>query len=74
VWSTVGSTNLDLRSLLYNDELNTIVLGESFGQSATALFEKDLQTAALVDPVRWRHRGVEPRAEELVARLVAPLL
>lgn len=33
VWSTVGSSNLDLRSLLYNDELNTIVLGEDFGRS-----------------------------------------
>jgi phosphatidylserine/phosphatidylglycerophosphate/cardiolipin synthase-like enzyme len=34
VWTTVGSTNLDWRSLLYNDELNTIVLGEDFGRSA----------------------------------------
>jgi cardiolipin synthase len=74
VWTTVGSTNLDVRSLLYNDELNTIVLGEGFGRSATALFEEDLQKAALVDPGRWRERGVEPRAKELVARLVAPWL
>jgi cardiolipin synthase len=71
VWTTVGSTNLDWRSLLYNDELNTIVLGEDFGRSATALFEEDLQQAALVDPVRWHRRGLAPRAKELVARLVA---
>jgi cardiolipin synthase len=29
VWSTVGSTNLDWRSLLYNDELNAVILGPS---------------------------------------------
>jgi cardiolipin synthase A/B len=74
VWSTVGSTNLDLRSLLYNDELNTIVLGEDFGRATTALFEEDLQQAALVDPLTWRRRGPAPRAKELVARMVAPWL
>src|SRR4051812_22012936 len=30
VWSTVGSTNLDQRSFMNNDELNAVILGEEF--------------------------------------------
>ena len=30
VWSTVGSTNLDRRSFLFNQEVNTVVLGSNF--------------------------------------------
>jgi cardiolipin synthase len=74
VWSTVGSTNLDGRSLLHNDELNTIVLGEDFGSATTAMFESDLQEAAHIDLSSWRERSVSHRFEEGVARLFARLL
>jgi cardiolipin synthase A/B len=74
VWTTVGSTNLDWRSLLYNDELNTIVVGADFGTAATAMFENDLHEATLVDPARWRERGVTPRVREGFARLFAYVL
>lgn len=32
VWSSVGSTNLDWRSFLHNDEVNVVVLGTEFGK------------------------------------------
>jgi cardiolipin synthase len=34
VWSTVGSTNLDWRSFLHNQEVNAVVLGAEFGACA----------------------------------------
>jgi len=71
VWTTVGSTNLDWRSLLYNDELNTVVLGQSFGQEATVLFDSDLRNTAPIDPKGWEDRGLGPRIEEAFARLIA---
>ncbi|HTO68594.1 MAG TPA: phospholipase D-like domain-containing protein [Myxococcota bacterium] len=74
VWTTVGSSNLDWRSLLFNDELNTVVLGAEFGRAATAMFERDLRDAQRVDPAAWRDRGVGPRVEESVARLFAHML
>jgi cardiolipin synthase len=74
VWSTVGSTNLDWRSLLYNDELNTIVLGEDFGSATTAMFESDLRDTTHIDLASWQHRGVRERVKERVARLFAYLL
>jgi hypothetical protein len=30
VWSTIGSTNLDWRSFLHNDEINVVILGRGF--------------------------------------------
>ena len=71
VWTTVGSTNLDWRSLLYNDELNTIVLGKSFGDDATALFDHDLVGTEMIDATSWRERGLTPRAKQTFARLIA---
>ena len=42
VWSTVGSTNLDWRSFLHNQEVNVVVLGPEFGRRMRASFERDL--------------------------------
>jgi cardiolipin synthase len=42
VWSTVGSTNLDWRSLAYNDELNAVVIGPEFAERMKAIFERDI--------------------------------
>ena len=36
VWSTVGSTNLDWRSFLHNQEVNAVVLGTEFGDHMRA--------------------------------------
>jgi cardiolipin synthase len=71
VWSTVGSTNLDWRSFVYNDELNTIVLGEDFGRATTRMFDTDLLDATRIDPASWRSRGVGERLKQRAARLFA---
>ena len=68
VWATVGSTNLDWRSFLHNQELNAVVLGPEFGKQVQAMFDKDL---ALSDPItlrEWQRRGLDLRIKELFAR------
>ena len=42
VWSTIGSTNLDWRSFLHNDEVNAVVLGQEFGAQMQAMFDADI--------------------------------
>jgi len=42
VWSTVGSTNLDWRSFLDNDEINAVILGREFAQQMQTQFARDL--------------------------------
>ena len=42
VWSTIGSTNLDWRSFLHNDEINAVILGRDFAAQMEAMFADDL--------------------------------
>lgn len=74
VFSTVGSSNLDWRSLVSNNELNAIVLGEDFGAQLEALFVKDRAASVEIEPERWRQRGLKQRALELVGRAAERLL
>ena len=39
IWSTVGSTNMDLLSFLNNDEVNAIILSRDFATKMAAMFE-----------------------------------
>ena len=41
VWSTVGSSNLDWRSFMDNDEVNAVILGRDFAAQMSAMFALD---------------------------------
>ena len=69
VWSTVGSTNLDWRSFLHNQELNAVVLGAAFGQRMRAAFDADLAQSDEVTLAQWQQRSVDLRVKEMFARL-----
>ena len=69
VWATVGSTNLDWRSFLHNDELNAVILGAEFGSQIQAMFEKDLAASDEVTLEKWERRALNLRVKELLARL-----
>jgi cardiolipin synthase len=74
VWSTVGSTNLDWRSLVDNKELNAVVLGPEFATQMNAVFEKDIGNSTAITPEDWAHRGIEDRIKESAARAWSRLL
>ena len=69
VWSTVGSTNLDWRSFLHNDEVDAVVLGSNFGAQMRAAFEADVAQSKVVTLESWRQRPLSDRAKELFSRL-----
>lgn len=69
VWSTVGSSNMDFRSFLHNNELNAVVLGAGFARQMEEMFRADLQAAVRVDPETWKHRGFAERFQEVLARM-----
>jgi cardiolipin synthase len=71
VWSTIGSTNLDWRSFLNNQEINAVILGQEFGAQMQAMFEKDLESSRLVTLAQWRKRPLGARLKERAARLWA---
>ncbi|HVK95963.1 MAG TPA: cardiolipin synthase, partial [Noviherbaspirillum sp.] len=69
VWSTIGSTNLDMRSFLHNDELNAVILNVDFAEKMEALFERDLQESTEITVEAWRRRSWHHRTKEWMARL-----
>ncbi|MDO9196383.1 cardiolipin synthase [Rhodoferax sp.] len=74
VWSTVGSTNLDWRSFLDNDEVNAVILGREFAQQMQAMFAKDLEASQAIDPQGWERRPLHFRVREWMARVWGRLL
>ena len=68
VWATVGSTNLDWRSFLHNQELNAVVLGAEFGKQVQAMFDKDLAGSEAITLEQWERRPLDLRVKELFAR------
>ena len=70
VWSTVGSTNMDLWSFLRNDEVNAVILGRDFAAEMEAMFEKDLAELSS-DPSRAvEEKALRNRIKEWLARLL----
>jgi cardiolipin synthase A/B len=71
VWSTVGSTNLDWRSFLHNDEVNAVILGRDFTLQMDAMFAADLAASKRVTLEQWRRRPFMCRVQEFIARFSA---
>ena len=69
VWATVGSTNLDWRSFLHNQELSAVILGADFGGKMRAAFERDLAASEQITLESWQRRPIAARVKELFARL-----
>lgn len=74
VWSCVGSTNLDWRSFLDNDEINAVIIGREFGQQMQAMFKKDLDASDAILLEQWENRSVVVRIKEWFGRLIGRLL
>lgn len=74
VWSVVGSSNLDPRSVLFNDEVDAIVLGTSTGRDLKAMFSDDQASAKRIDLNTWSRRPLMQRLNEIYSRLWESLL
>lgn len=74
VWSCVGSSNLDWRSALDNDEINAVILGREFGAQMLAAYALDLEASDAIDLASWERRPVMSKLKEMAARLWGPLL
>ncbi len=69
VWSCVGSTNLDWRSFVHNNELDAVILGEDFADELHAMFVDDLKQSKRIDARTWSKRPLNVRMKEWVARM-----
>ncbi|MGQ0621985.1 MAG: phospholipase D-like domain-containing protein [Panacagrimonas sp.] len=69
VWSTIGSTNLDWRSFLHNEEVNAVILGRDFARQMEVMFQADLEQSDAIELQRWKRRSFIVRLKEWTARL-----
>jgi cardiolipin synthase len=67
-WSTVGSTNLDMRSFLHNREVNMIALDAPFGALMESTFKEDLSNSVEITQETWKQRPFSHRMGEWFAR------
>jgi cardiolipin synthase len=63
--STVGSSNLDMRSFLHNNEVNAVVIGTAFGSRMEQVFQKDLASSTELHPDSWRRRSFLEKLKEV---------
>ena len=71
IWSTVGSSNLDYRSFLHNDEVNAVIVGDDFGQQLETRFQADQAASEEITLAQWRKRGPISRVKEFCANAIA---
>ncbi len=74
VWSVVGSSNFDHRSVIFNDEVDAVVLGGDTAAQLQAMFDDDYKSASQIDPATWAKRPVSARLNEVYARVWQKLL
>ena len=68
VWSVVGSSNFDHRSVIFNDEVDAVVLGAETARELEAMAADDRAAAHEIDRKAWSRRPLSDRVRELYAR------
>ncbi|QDU20461.1 cardiolipin synthase [Urbifossiella limnaea] len=73
-WASVGSANLDNRSLLLNYEANALIYDAKVVAELEAEFLNDLEWSVRIDPEVFAARPAAARLAENAARLLSPIL
>ena len=75
VWSAVGSSNFDHRSVLFNDEIDAVVISRQTAADLEAIFEDGARTAVAIDESSWEaQRTFAERMKSFFSRLYEGLL
>jgi cardiolipin synthase len=69
VWTAVGSSNLDRRSVVFNSEVDAIILGADTASQVEALLGNDMAQSRAVTLQAWHERPLRERIRELDARI-----
>ena len=67
VWSVIGSSNFDHRSIIFNDEVDVVVLGSDTGQDLETMFREDQNNSTPIGLAAWKSRALVDRLKELYA-------
>jgi cardiolipin synthase len=73
-WASVGTANLDNRSLALNFEVNCLIYTPSVVAELERQFECDLENAVQLEPMKFARRPRVSKMLENVCRLLSPIL
>jgi cardiolipin synthase len=74
VWSIIGSSNFDHRSVLFNDEIDAVILGRNTAAQLETLFHDDMKDADPVELSAWEDRPFWNKVSEMRDRIWQSLL
>ncbi len=69
VWSVIGSSNLDRRSVVFNNEVDAIILGRDTASQVERILEQDIAASREVTLAAWSRRSLLERLREMEARV-----
>jgi len=72
--ASVGTANMDMRSLFDNFELNAVLFDVKSLKRLEADFHQDLQDSEEIDPETFKNRSRWQKGREVIARMLSPLL
>ncbi|SEO14629.1 cardiolipin synthase [Paenibacillus sp. OV219] len=72
--ASVGTANMDMRSLFSNFEINALLFDEMAIERLEADFMNDLQSCTEVSLAEFRKRPLKQKVAEAAARMLSPLL
>ncbi|HET8946504.1 MAG TPA: phospholipase D-like domain-containing protein, partial [Candidatus Polarisedimenticolia bacterium] len=73
IFSTIGSINLDTRSMTKNAEVSLSFYDRKFSDEIEAMFQRDLKLCHEVTYDAWKHRGLVARFAETFSGWFNPL-
>jgi cardiolipin synthase A/B len=68
-WTVVGSSNLDRRSVVFNNEVDAVILGHDTASQVEAVMRRYMAASPEVDLARWKNRSLGERVDEWKARV-----
>ncbi len=71
---TIGSSNMDSRSLRCDYEVNTVIFNRETVAELDAMFEEDMKNSDLLTRQYWRKRGLWRRMTSWFGNLLTPVL
>jgi cardiolipin synthase len=73
IFCSIGTTNLDFRSLETNFEINTFIYDEAFTRQLTGYYHADLLNSREIVAGEWKKRSRIAHWKESLAHLISPM-
>jgi cardiolipin synthase len=73
VWSITGSSNFDQRSVLFNDEVDAVIIGQNTGKQLEKIFQDDQQHARSIELADWKRRSVGAKNARAILAALAEI-